>query len=104
MRAGVLIYMSAMIAVFMIVILSSLTMRASYADNIQRSLDESIDYSIRLLQLDADKVIDEDTTVTKDNLMGNVSGLEGMDTFKQDFVKYLTRNINTRINRIDVNI
>lgn len=97
-------YMSVTVAIFMVVILSSLTMRASYADNIQRSLEESIDYSVRLLQIDANRVLDSDNDMSKDNLMGSVSGISGLSDFKQDFLGYLTKNITTRVHRIDVSI
>lgn len=74
------------------------------------SLDDSIVYSVKLLQVDRDLVVYEDANGNRYDIpqqeisWGNAMGNDEVAKFKSDFVSYLTANLDSRINSVEVNI
>ena len=100
-------------------------MKSSYAEVISRSLDNSIEYSVKMLQKDRDSIEDKISSPsnaspsnaerkTKVDWNGTwempdpSTDIEGIKTanerFKQDFVDNLLESIDSRIKSIDVDI
>lgn len=110
MRTVGLLYFGLMIAVMTIGIVSSLTMKSSYAATIRDNLDDSIVLSVKMLQTDRDLVVYTDETgATHDVPVRDVNwetsmGNDEVGKFKSDFISYLSSNLDSRIDSIDVNI
>lgn len=107
--------------VLMVAIISVVTMRSSYYEMISESLDDSILYSVKMLQdgrylgLDSGKVSyfdgkdmhpsDLDYSLISDEKTKQAALLEYNDQrLKADFVDYLTSNLDGRIDSVDIDI
>ena len=124
MRTAVLTYSGVMTIILLVAIISVITIKSSYSELIAQSLDDSIEYSVKSLQNDRDGIIDYDSP---SNAIASPSDAIGMnkrdiewndwiiesnpknkkdvdEKFKQDFVRYLTSKIDSRINDLEINI
>lgn len=118
MRTSVIVYSGVMTIILLVAIISVITMKSSYSELIAQSLDDSIEYSIKSLQNDRDKIGNyaspsNTTSMVKKDIEWNNDWVveeepktkeEADEKFKQDFVRYLTSNIDSRINDIEINI
>lgn len=124
MRTAVLTYSGVMTIILLVAIISVITIKSSYSELIAQSLDDSIEYSVKSLQNDRDGIIDY---ASPSNAIASPSDAIGMnkrdiewndwtiesnpknkkdvdEKFKQDFVRYLTSKIDSRINDLEINI
>lgn len=109
MKTTVLLYIGVMITVFVVGIISVVTMKSSYAETIRDSLDDSIVYSVMMLQQDRDLLVYKDADgneshVEKEEILWDESTTEDVEVFKRDFVGYLVSNLDNRITDLDVKI
>lgn len=119
MRTAVMMYVGVFATILLVAILSSLVTHTSYRDMIQTNLDESMEFSLKMLQVsDSGGVTDEydktgefksylDGTSYGDN--ASVSLKKGDDRendakLKEDFLKYLTMNIDSKVTDLQVDI
>lgn len=116
MKTYSLLYVGLIMSIIMVLTISTLTMKSSYAETIRSSLDDSIVYSVKMLQRDHDlveydshgKAIDlpkgySTSAIVWDNWDID-DQTDAVAKFKNDFVKYLTGNLNARISSVDVDI
>lgn len=110
MRTMSLLYTGTLMVVLTLGIICSLTMKSSYAETIRDSLDDSIVYSVKLLQQDRDLVVFESADgtireVPKQSIDWSSSmGDDEVAKFKSDFVAYMTANLDSRIDNLQVDI
>lgn len=110
MRTMGLSYIGIFMTVLMMGIICTLTMKSSYAETIRDSLDDSIVYSIKMLQEDRKLVeyVDEDGTkvvIPKREIDWDDSlGTGSVDEFKSDFISYLSAHIDSRVSELVVDI
>lgn len=110
MKSVGLLYCGLIMTVLTVGIICTLTMKSSYAAVMRDSLDDSIVYSVKLLQVDRDLVVYEDASGNRYDIpqqeitWGNSMGNDEVADFKADFVSYLTANLDSRINSVEVNI
>lgn len=111
MRTAIISYIGVFIILITIAIISIITMKSSYSELIHQSLDDSIEYSVRMLQIDRSAVRNSEKYIL-DEAKHNIdwdTPYQNTDTvknekFKQDFVQYLVNNIDAKINNLDINI
>lgn len=123
MKATVFIFSSAFMTMLVVAIISTITMKSSYAELIRQSLDDSVEFSVYLLQngvrdAEGNSLVGESGNVVVDNIsrvvvwdnwnstsIDDESKFDERNTaFKQDFCSYLVSNIDTRVRSLDVNI
>lgn len=110
MRTMGLLYVGTFMVILTLGIICTLTMKSSYAETIRDSLDDSIVYSVKMLQADRDLVVFEDAdgtirevpqqTVDWEDSIGD----DSVAKFKTDFISYLTANLDSRVDSLEVNI
>lgn len=102
-------YIGLILIVIQIAILANITARTSYADSIRQSLDESLERSMSMIRMDADDhfqmYVDQNSDLY-DEIYGDLDSATtaGLGKFKSDFVKIFVRNLNPKINSLEVNI
>lgn len=117
MRTAVIVYSGVMTIILLVAIISVITMKSSYSESIAQSLDDSIEYSVKSLQSDRDDIINYaspsnalSTAKRKvnwdnwDTVGDPIDKKEADEKFKQEFIDNLVSNIDSRINKIDINI
>lgn len=110
MKTVGLLYCGMLMIALTVGIICTLTMKSSYAEIVRDNLDDSIVYSVKMLQVDRDMVVYEDSSgtqhkVPQQELNWNTSmGNDEVAKFKEDFISYLTANLDSRIDKIEVNI
>lgn len=116
MRTMAILYVSILMTIMSLGIICVLTMKSSYAETIRDNLDDSIVYSVKLLQVDRDNSwvnkLDPDNDDSRYTYPAQnidwVSGYQdrdvedSVDKFKTDFVRYLTANLDTRVSDVEV--
>lgn len=110
MKTMGLLYVGSFMTILTLGIICTLTMRSSYAETIRDSLDDSIVYSVKMLQEDRNLVeyVDADGNVRhvpKRVINWNENlGDDEIARFKSDFISYLSANIDSRVSELEVNI
>lgn len=110
MRTMGLLYVGTFMVILTLGIICTLTMKSSYAETIRDSLDDSIVYSVKMLQEDRDLVVFEDVDGTIRNVPQRVViwedsiGDDEVAEFKKDFISYLTASLDSRVDKLEVNI
>lgn len=125
MRSALIAYIGMISTIMLVVIISTITMKSTYAEVISRSLDDSIEYSVKMLQNDRDSIehkLGTPSNATPSNIKprGKVdwggtwempdpsTDVEGKKTaderFKQDFVDNLLNTIDSRVTGVDIDI
>ena len=99
MRSAVLTYIGSLFCLMLVLTLSSITMKASYSESIRQNLDDAILFSVGMLQQDRMLMYD-----TSNNQTIVEIGSSEEDKFKEDFVYYLTKNLDTKVTDIEVDI
>lgn len=119
MRTAIISYIGFMTTMLLVVILSIVTMKSSYYEIIRQSLDDSLEYTISMIQLD--KKLDAESeggcgyaniewsdgdswsnlsTQTTDKDNRELSN----EIMKKKFVEYLASNIDSKIDTLDIEI
>lgn len=119
MRTAVISYIGFMTAMIMVVILSIITMKSSYYEIVRQSLDDSLEYTIGMIQVD--RKLDAESeggggyadiewsngdswsslntqTIDKDDRDLN------NEVMKKKFVEYLASNVDSKVDTLDIEI
>ncbi len=89
----------------LVVILGGLIQKSSYNEVLKDNLDDSILYSVRMLQVDRTGIDYEGIGIQgKDINWGSDSFTGDNAEFKQKFVAYLAKRLNTKITDLDVEL
>lgn len=123
MRSALLTYIGVMCSLAMVMIISIITMKSSYYEVIRQSLDDSMEYSISMLQLDrslgADSLDYDDIQLVgggyrdinwenNDDWVSASSSstdkLQNDEYFKKRFVEYITSLIDSRVDSLSIDI
>jgi type II secretory pathway pseudopilin PulG len=119
MRISVAMYAGFFSMILLVAILSSIISYTSYSDTVQQNLEESMEFAVRMLQEDYAEYYTQDTAFNDylENKVGkgltvsfgseDTSKTEPERTtakLKENFVKYLTTNLNANITNLDVKI
>lgn len=117
MRTAGIVYGGVIMIILVIMILSLVTMKSSYSDQISQSLDDALELAIYMCRADV-----ENKTALSNSSLGSESNWvnklysdsdreksiawtdESLSEFKQDFVKYLVQNLDARVYSLDVDI
>lgn len=102
MRSMVFVYLSSMITVLLIAMISFITMKSSYMEALESNMDDAIVHSVKMLQADRNEVINSYTLSAMD-FSSEVTDAQLTD-FKQNFVEYLTHHLDERLTHLDVEI
>ena len=113
MRTMAILYVSILMTIMSLGIICVLTMKSSYAETIRDNLDDSIVYSVKLLQVGRDNewLIDKEEGIKTTYPMQDINWSVGYseadikdskDEFKANFIRYLTANLDSRISNVDV--
>ncbi len=102
MRSMVFVYLSSMIAVILIAMISFITMKSSYMEALESNMDDAIVHSVKMLQTDRDKGINS-LTLREMKFSSDVAENELTD-FKQNFVEYLAGHLDEKLTHLDVEI
>ena len=114
MRISVGIYTGFFSMILLVAIISSIISYTSYSDTVQQNLEESMEFAVQMLRDDYEDFY----TVNKNfgNYMNNkgvvinitakdsTTGAEKNAKLKNNFIKYLTTNLNSNVTKLDVNI
>jgi hypothetical protein len=100
MRTAILSYTAVFTLFLMIIILSNITMKSSYSEQISQSLDSSIEYATKMLQQDRSLVRDKSDYYVNDVTLTYEDGT--LSDVKEDFIYYLTEKLDSRIKHLDV--
>ena len=101
MRSTLLVYTGSLILVILIAIISSLTAYTSYTEIVQQNLDDAVVLSVKMCQDGMDLYLDD--ALTETNYSRNVSFTnDNLSDFKKNFIKYLTYDLNSNVDNIDV--
>ena len=118
MRISVGIYTGFFSIILLVAIICSIISYSSYSDTVQQNLDESMELAVQMLRTDAAKKADtsegfveylDGVAVGKDTDVDFISEAttksEELDAqLKENFVKYLTANLNASVTDLEVNI
>lgn len=132
MRTALIAYVGVFSTILLVAIISTITMKSSYAEVISRSLDDSIEYSVKMIQQDRNSLeynlnkgnkgdIATPSNATPSNarktkvdwggtweMPSESDDVEGKKTrdeeFKQEFVDNLLERIDSRITGLDIDI
>lgn len=119
MRTAVISYVGFMTTMLLVVIISIITMKSSYYEIIRQNLDDSLEYTISMIQLD--RKLDAES-----NGGGGYANIEWSDgdswsnlgnqttdkndrelsneVMKKKFVEYLASNIDSKVDTLDIEI
>ena len=100
--------------ILLVAIISSIISYTSYSDTVQQNLEESMEFAVQMLRDDYEDFY----TVNENfgNYMNNkgvvinitakdsTTGAEKNAKLKNNFIKYLTTNLNSNVTKLDVNI
>ena len=114
MRISVGIYTGFFSMILLVAIISSIISYTSYSDTVQQNLEESMEFAVQMLRDDYEDFY----TVNENfgNYMNNkgvvvniaakdsTTGAEKNAKLKNNFIKYLTTNLNSNVTKLDVNI
>lgn len=119
MRTAIISYIGFMTTMLLVVILSIVTMKSSYYETIRQSLDDSLEYTISMIQLDRKLDAESEggggyaniewsdgdswsnlSTQTTDKDNRELSN----EIMKKKFVEYLASNIDSKIDTLDIEI
>lgn len=116
MRSAILAYTGVMCSIALVVIISVITMKSSYYELVRQSLDDSLEYTVGLVQVDRHL---EAGATGEDGYrdIGWASGDSWINTqssevdkkandedFKKKFVEYLAANIDSKVDKISIDI
>lgn len=108
MRSATLMYTGLMFILLELAILCSIVSRSVYYDDVQSSLEDSIELSLFLLQDgQSEKLEQESNIISSSDLYENVDGISNsadLDDFKKKFVEGLVKNLDSRVSNITVDI
>lgn len=112
MKSATLLYAGVMFLILEVAIICSITSKSAYADSVRQSLEDSIEFSVCMLQEgQSDKVIRNTTDEQKSELYASINWQDSWkdDTtdlaeFKKDFVECLVANLDSKVTDIEVNI
>ena len=111
MRTTVIGYVGFFIIMLQLLILSTLVSNTSYQDVMTQSLEDSVDLSISMLQLDFEnklnREINNSESISLDDVKADISWsseASQMSDIKKDFIAYMVENLDSRITDINVNI
>lgn len=108
-----MLYVTVFSTILLVAIISSIISHASYKDLVLTNLDESMEFSIKMLQ------VNNGVGITSEmDSSGNFSDYLGGSTpsssisfgntdnanLKSDFIKYLTMNLNQKVDKLDIKI
>lgn len=114
MRISVGIYTGFFAMILLVAIISSIISYTSYSDTVQQNLEESMEFAVQMLRDDYEdfyaanstfaqymnnKAVDIDIAAKNDT-----TGAEKNAKLKNNFIKYLTTNLNSNVTKLDVNI
>ena len=114
MRISVGIYTGFFSMILLVAIISSIISYTSYSDTVKQNLEESMEFAVQMLRDDYEDFY----TVNENfgNYMNNkgvvvniaakdsTTGAEKNAKLKNNFIKYLTTNLNSNVTKLDVNI
>jgi len=116
MRSALLAYTGIMCAIALVVIISIITMKSSYYELIRQSLDDSLEYTIGLVQIDRHLEAGatgeggyRDISWASGDSWTNTQSSEtdklvNDEDFKRKFVEYLASNIDSKIDKISIDL
>ena len=114
MRISVGIYTGFFTMILLVAIISSIISYTSYSDTVQQNLEESMEFAVQMLRDDYEDFYAANDTFNKymDNKELNINiaakdsttGAEKNAKLKNNFIKYLTTNLNSNVTKLDVNI
>lgn len=103
MRSSVFVYTTALITMLVVCIISVITMKSSYMEKVDSSVDDAIVYSVKMLQVDRDLSGSQDVTIIS-NFENSLNYEDELSEFKQKFVNSLTKIIDEDITDLDIDI
>lgn len=107
MRSATLMYAGFMFIILELAILSSVISRSVYNEDMQSSLESSVELSMHMLQEgQAEKIINESSVIPSSSLYESVNGISDsdLDDFKKGFVECLVKNLDSRVDDVTVDI
>lgn len=104
MKASILAYSGALIAFIMLLTLSTIIMKSSYIEVVEQNLNDSIEYSIYMLERDRNLVRDKDNYINSSNELSSWTTEDANDEMKKEFVQYFSENLSANIENVNVHI
>lgn len=114
MKSASLLYAGLMFLILEIAILCSITSKSAYTDSVRQSLEDSIEFSVCMLQEGQNKkVLDGMTSgiVNSSDLYASIdwkdswgTSTDNLTKFKKEFVECLMANLDSKVSSVEVNI
>ena len=114
MRISVGIYTGFFSMILLVAIISSIISYTSYSDTVQQNLEESMEFAVQMLRDDYEdfytvnenfgNYMNNKGVVVNITAKGSTTGAEKNAKLKNNFIKYLTTNLNSNVTKLDVNI
>ncbi len=114
MRISVGIYTGFFSMILLVAIISSIISYTSYSDTVQQNLEESMEFAVQMLRDDYEdfytvnknfgKYMNNKGVVINITAKDSTTGAEKNAKLKNNFIKYLTTNLNSNVTKLDVNI
>lgn len=108
MKSALLLYSGFLTAILVVAIICSMISKSAQNDTIEQNLEDSIEYAVKMVQ--DDRALKYNGGDLEDrNLIGAVTwdtafGETEDARLKEDFIGYLTANLNPSITKLDVDI
>lgn len=114
MRISVGIYTGFFSMILLVAIISSIISYTSYSDTVQQNLEESMEFAVQMLRDDYEdfytvnenfgNYMNNKGVVVNITAKDSTTGAEKNAKLKNNFIKYLTTNLNSNVTNLDVNI
>lgn len=114
MRISVGIYTGFFSMILLVAIISSIISYTSYSDTVQQNLEESMEFAVQMLRDDYEdfytvnenfgNYMNNKGVVVNITAKDSTTGAEKNAKLKNNFIKYLTTNLNSNVTKLDVNI
>ena len=114
MRISVGIYTGFFSMILLVAIISSIIGYTSYSDTVQQNLEESMEFAVQMLRDDYEdfytvnenfgNYMNNKGVVVNITAKDSTTGAEKNAKLKNNFIKYLTTNLNSNVTKLDVNI
>lgn len=99
MKTAIISYTGVFTVFLMLMILTNITMKSSYSEQVSQNLDSSIEFAVGMLQKDRELVRDNNDYYVNNP---NVSVDETLADVKAKFIQYLTQSIDSKVKHLDV--
>ena len=114
MRISVGIYTGFFSMILLVAIISSIISYTSYSDTVQQNLEESMEFAVQMLRDDYEdfytvnenfgNYMNNKGVVVNITAKDSTTGAEKNAKLENNFIKYLTTNLNSNVTNLDVNI